>query len=97
MRFIDDIRYIKDQVFSILMNVKSINILVKNMYDKMCDKIEDSDRVKLLEEQVDCLIKNKFKDGKSYDSIVLVPSKKMGDMGQMPRLYIVAKRLIRII
>lgn len=50
MRFIDDIRYIKDQFFSILMNVKSINILVKNMYDKMCDKPEDSDRVKLLEE-----------------------------------------------
>lgn len=76
MRFIDDIRYIKDQVFTILMNVKSINILVKNMYDKMFDKPKDSDRVKLLEEQVDCLIKNKFEDGKAYDSIVLVPSKK---------------------
>lgn len=77
MRFIDDIRYIKDQVFTILMNVKSINILVKNMYDKMFNKPEDSDRVKLLEEQVDCLIKNNFKDGKAYDSIVLIPSKKI--------------------
>ena len=86
MRFIDDIRYIKDQVFSILMNVKSINILVKNMYDKMFDKPEDSDRVKLLEEQVDRLIKNNFKDGKAYDSIVLIPSKKMSDMGQMPMI-----------
>ena len=86
MRFIDDIRYIKDQVFSILMNVKSINILVKNMYDKMCDKPEDSDRVKLLEEQVDCLIKNNFKNGKVYDSIVLIPSKKMSDMGGMPMI-----------
>ena len=38
----------------------------------MFDKPEDSDRVKLLEEQVDCLIKNNFKDGKAYDSIVLI-------------------------
>ena len=45
MRFIDDIRYIKNQVFTILMNVKSINILVKNMYDKMFNEPEDSDRV----------------------------------------------------
>ena len=86
MRFIDDIRYIKNQVFTILMNVKSINILVKNMYDKMFNEPEDSDRVKLLEEQVDCLIKNKFEDGQEYDSIVLVPSTKMSDMGQMPTI-----------
>jgi len=44
--------------------------------ETIMDKPEDSDRVKLLEEQVDCLIKNKFEDGKAYDSIVLVPSKK---------------------
>lgn len=84
MRFIDDIRYIKDQVFTILMNVKSINILVKNMYDKMFNEPEDSDRVKLLEEQVDCLIKNKFENGRVYDSIALIPSKKMSDIGEMP-------------
>ena len=86
MRFIDDIRYIKDQVFTILMNVKSINILVKNMYDKMFNKPEDSDRVKLLEEQVDCLIKNKFENGRVYDSIVLILSKKMSDIGEMPMI-----------
>ena len=33
MRFIDDIRYNKESVFSILMNSKSINILVKNSAD----------------------------------------------------------------
>lgn len=76
MRFIDDIRYIKDQVFSILMNVKSINILVKNMYDKMFDKPEDSDRVKLLEEQVDCLIKNNFKDGRHMIQLCLYHQKR---------------------
>ena len=86
MRFIDDIRYIKDQVFTILMNVKSINILLKNMYDKMFNKPEDSDRVKLLEEQVDCLIKNKFENGRVYDSIVLILSKKMSDIGEMPMI-----------
>ena len=63
----------------------------------MCDKPEDSDRVKLLEEQVDCLIKNKFENGKAYDSIVLVPSKKWVIWVKCQRLYIVAKRLIRII
>lgn len=29
---------------------------------------------------------NKLEDGKAYDSIVLVPSKKMSDMGQMPTI-----------
>lgn len=27
-----------------------------------------------------------LKDGKAYDSIVLIPSKKMSDMGQMPMI-----------
>ena len=59
---------------------------LKTINETIIDKPEDSDRVKLLEEQVDSLVKNKFEDGKVYDSIVLIPSKKMSDMGQMPMI-----------
>lgn len=59
---------------------------LKIINETIIDKPEDSDRVKLLEEQVDCLIKNKFENGRVYDSIALIPSKKMSDIGEMPMI-----------
>ncbi len=84
MEFFRNIKCIRKAICDIRWDMTVIRDQLKIINETIINKPEDSDRVKLLEEQVDCLIKNNFKDGKAYDSIVLIPSKKMSDMGQMP-------------
>lgn len=86
MEFFKNIRCIRKAICDIRWDMTVIRDQLKTINETIIDKPEDSDRVKLLEEQVDCLVKNKFEDGKVYDSIVLIPSKKMSDMGQMPMI-----------
>lgn len=86
MGFFRNINCIRKVICDIRWDMTVIRDQLKIINETIIDKPEDSDRVKLLEEQVDCLIKNNFKDGKAYDSIVLIPSKKMSDMGQMPMI-----------
>ena len=86
MGFFRNINCIRKVICDIRWDMTVIRDQLKIINKTIIDKPEDSDRVKLLEEQVDCLIKNNFKDGKAYDSIVLIPSKKMSDMGQMPMI-----------
>ena len=86
MGFFRNINCIRKGICDIRWDMTVIRDQLKIINKTIIDKPEDSDRVKLLEEQVDCLIKNNFKDGKAYDSIVLIPSKKMSDMGQMPMI-----------
>jgi len=86
MGFFRNINCIRKVICDIRWDMTVIRDQLKIINETIIDKPEDSDRVKLLEEQVDYLIKNKFEDGKAYDSIVLVPSTKMSDMGQMPTI-----------
>ena len=86
MGIFKNIKCIRNVICDIQCDMTVIREQLKIINKTIIDKPEDSDRVKLLEEQVDCLIKNNFKDGKAYDSIVLIPSKKMSDMGQMPMI-----------
>lgn len=93
MEFFRNIKYIRKVICDIRRDMTVIRDQLKIINETIINKPEDSDRVKLLEEQVDCLIKNKFEDGKAYDSIVLVPSKKMGDMDQMPMIIHRGKKI----
>ena len=72
MEFFKNIKCIRKVICDIRWDMTVIRDQLKTINETIMDKPEDSDRVKLL----DCLIKNKFEDGKAYDSIVLVPSKK---------------------
>ena len=61
---------------------KNIKCIRNVICDIQCDMTVIREQLKIINET----IINKLEDGKAYDSIVLVPSKKMGDMGQMPTI-----------
>lgn len=61
---------------------KNIRCIRKVICDIRWDMTVIREQLKIINET----IINKLEDGKAYDSIVLVPSKKMGDMGQMPTI-----------
>lgn len=61
---------------------KNIKCIRKVICDIRWDMTVIRDQLKTINET----IINKLEDGKAYDSIVLVPSKKMSDMGQMPTI-----------
>ena len=67
MEFFKNIKCIRKVICDIRWDMTVIRDQLKTINETIME---------LLEEQVDCLIKNKFEDGKAYDSIVLVPSKK---------------------
>ena len=61
---------------------KNIKRIRKVICDIRWDMTVIRDQLKIINET----IIDKLEDGKAYDSIVLVPSKKMSDMGQMPTI-----------
>ena len=61
---------------------KNIKCIRNVICDIQCDMTVIREQLKIINET----IINKLEDGKAYDSIVLVPSKKMSDMGQMPMI-----------
>lgn len=61
---------------------KNIKCIRKVICDIRWDMTVIRDQLKTINET----IMDKPEDGKAYDSIVLVPSKKMSDMGQMPTI-----------
>lgn len=97
MGFFRNINCIRKVICDIRWDMTVIRDQLKIINETIIDKPEDSDRVKLLEEQVDCLIKNNFKDGKHTIRLFLYHLKKWVIWVKCQRLYIVAKRLIRII
>ena len=59
---------------------------IKCIRNVICDIQRDMTVIREQLKIINETIINKLEDGKAYDSIVLVPSKKMGDMGQMPTI-----------
>lgn len=57
MEFFKNIRCIRKVICDIRWDMTVIRDQLKTINETIIDKPEDSDRVKLLEEQVDCLIK----------------------------------------